>query len=320
MPSTNDQAARRGRGRRATSTPAGRPSASTAPPTPWTSPAGVGASPTTVPVPGNGVLYVDNAAPARADPPIVANYAEPTACGNLYVSGDYATSMTFGAANDIIVRPPANSANGDAIKARRRRGARADRQQLRARLPPRQPRQQRQLPGQLRQPALGAADARRDDRGRDPLAAALVHGRQLQLRLAARGPHGSPARSRRSTAGRSAPAAGGRPSTRATTSSTRTTTACATAARRSSSARSTRRGPSSAATSRCRRAERRHPPPPQVSPRSRARRSGGPSSSRVMGWRPAPRPAARSGRATRGRSARSAGRPGRRCRAPGPRP
>ena len=46
---------------------------------------------------------------------MVADYAEPTACGNLYVSGSYATSMTFGAANDIIIRPPENasSSNGD---------------------------------------------------------------------------------------------------------------------------------------------------------------------------------------------------------------
>ncbi|MGH2969373.1 MAG: hypothetical protein ACRDK0_09955 [Solirubrobacteraceae bacterium] len=67
----------------------------------------------TVATPANGVVYVRNAGACTSQPPPVADYNEPTACGNLYISGNYAQSMTFGAANDIIVKPPANSSNGD---------------------------------------------------------------------------------------------------------------------------------------------------------------------------------------------------------------
>jgi hypothetical protein len=63
--------------------------------------------------PSNGVVYVRNGGACTSQPPPIADYNEPTACGNLYVSGEYASSMTFGAANDIIIKPPASSSNGD---------------------------------------------------------------------------------------------------------------------------------------------------------------------------------------------------------------
>jgi hypothetical protein len=70
----------------------------------------------TVPVPANGVVYVKNGGACTSQPPVVADYNEPTACGNLYISGSYATSLTFGAANDIIVKNPAGTSNGDIKK------------------------------------------------------------------------------------------------------------------------------------------------------------------------------------------------------------
>ncbi len=71
------------------------------------------ATTTTTAMPGNGVIYVKNAGACSSAPPPVADYNEPNACGNLYISGSYATSLTFGAENDIVVKPPANSSNGD---------------------------------------------------------------------------------------------------------------------------------------------------------------------------------------------------------------
>ena len=56
--------------------------------------------------PDNGVIYVKTGTGGcGTKPPSDADYAEPPACGNLYVSGTYNKSMTFAAANDIIVRP-----------------------------------------------------------------------------------------------------------------------------------------------------------------------------------------------------------------------
>jgi hypothetical protein len=73
----------------------------------------------TVALPANGVIYVKNGTSAcNTQPPIRADYAESASCGNLYVSGSYATSMTLGAQNDIIVGPVPNtrSSNGDLVK------------------------------------------------------------------------------------------------------------------------------------------------------------------------------------------------------------
>jgi hypothetical protein len=61
---------------------------------------------TNVPWPGNGVLYVvNNGACNNSDIPTDAKYNESAGCGNVYVSGTYAKSLTIAAANDVIVRP-----------------------------------------------------------------------------------------------------------------------------------------------------------------------------------------------------------------------
>jgi Tfp pilus assembly protein PilV len=60
---------------------------------------------TNVPWPGNGVLYVKNNGACNGEIPTDANYDEPNACGNIYVSGSYAKSLTIAAANDVIIRP-----------------------------------------------------------------------------------------------------------------------------------------------------------------------------------------------------------------------
>jgi hypothetical protein len=70
-----------------------------------------------VALPNNGVVYVKNGGACTSQPPVVADYAEPTACGNLYVSGTYAASMTLGAANDIIIKNPTGTTNGDLKKS-----------------------------------------------------------------------------------------------------------------------------------------------------------------------------------------------------------
>jgi Tfp pilus assembly protein PilX len=73
-----------------------------------------GGTTTTKPLPANGVIYVKSGTGGcgTPPPPSNANYAEASSCGNLYISGTYASSMTLAAANDIIVAPqnaiPAN--------------------------------------------------------------------------------------------------------------------------------------------------------------------------------------------------------------------
>ena len=86
-------------------------------------------------------------------------------------------------------------------------------------------------------PCSGYHDAERPHRRRDPLAAALLHRRQLRLRQPSSETSPSRARSPRSTAVPSAPAAP-HPAARATSRTTSTTTGCSTAARRTSSIRS----------------------------------------------------------------------------------
>jgi hypothetical protein len=66
-----------------------------------------GAATTThgVPWPGNGVLYVKNNGACNGEIPTDADYDEPVACGNVYVSGTYSKPLTIAAANDVIIRP-----------------------------------------------------------------------------------------------------------------------------------------------------------------------------------------------------------------------
>jgi len=65
------------------------------------------ATPTNVPLPPNGVIYVDNAAsPAcKPTPPLSTDYADTRdpGCGNLFVGGHSAQSLTLAAKNDIVV-------------------------------------------------------------------------------------------------------------------------------------------------------------------------------------------------------------------------
>jgi hypothetical protein len=58
-------------------------------------------------MPTNGVIYVRNDPNSGCTPeyPTAATYTESVACGNAYVSGQYARSLTIGAENDIIIAP-----------------------------------------------------------------------------------------------------------------------------------------------------------------------------------------------------------------------
>jgi Tfp pilus assembly protein PilX len=71
----------------------------------------------TVGVPANGVIYVDSDPLQGTCSPIQypasTNYTEDAGCGNVYISGDYATSLTIAAANDIIIAPTTNTGTID---------------------------------------------------------------------------------------------------------------------------------------------------------------------------------------------------------------
>jgi hypothetical protein len=61
---------------------------------------------TNVALPANGVIYVDaEGSCSNTDVPIIATYNESSGCGNVYVSGTYAKSLTIAARRDIIIRP-----------------------------------------------------------------------------------------------------------------------------------------------------------------------------------------------------------------------
>jgi hypothetical protein len=73
---------------------------------------GTGSAVTTTNVawPNNGVLYVDNGATAcTPEVPTDADYSEGSSCGNVYVSGTYAKSLTIASRGDIIVKPTLNA-------------------------------------------------------------------------------------------------------------------------------------------------------------------------------------------------------------------
>ena len=53
--------------------------------------------------PANGVLYVQNGASCTTPYSSPQTYQEPASCGNVYVKGPYAKSLTIGAQRDIIV-------------------------------------------------------------------------------------------------------------------------------------------------------------------------------------------------------------------------
>jgi hypothetical protein len=60
--------------------------------------------------PKNGVVYVSNNTCSKAYTPYNPSYSADTECGNVYVSGNYTSSLTIGAENDIIIngnlKPP----------------------------------------------------------------------------------------------------------------------------------------------------------------------------------------------------------------------
>ncbi|MEA2439213.1 MAG: hypothetical protein QOH76_637 [Thermoleophilaceae bacterium] len=64
-----------------------------------------GGSTTSKSLPANGVIYVKNGASCGAsyNGTGTQSYDEPTACGNVYVKGNYSSSLTIGADRDIIV-------------------------------------------------------------------------------------------------------------------------------------------------------------------------------------------------------------------------
>jgi hypothetical protein len=71
---------------------------------------------TNVPVPANGVIYVDGdttqgacSPSSPSDYPLTADYNEDNGCGNVYVSGTYASSMTIAAADNVIIAPTTNN-------------------------------------------------------------------------------------------------------------------------------------------------------------------------------------------------------------------
>jgi hypothetical protein len=72
---------------------------------------------TKVGLPTNGVIYVDSDPTQGSCQPIQypasTNYTEDAGCGNVYVSGDYSTSLTIAAANDIIIAPTTTSGTID---------------------------------------------------------------------------------------------------------------------------------------------------------------------------------------------------------------
>jgi hypothetical protein len=57
-------------------------------------------------LPPNGVIYVDNdTGTCNAEIPVLSDYNEESACGNVYVSGTYNKSLTIASRNDVIVAP-----------------------------------------------------------------------------------------------------------------------------------------------------------------------------------------------------------------------
>ena len=75
-----------------------------------------GSTPTTIGYPPKGIIYVKNGVCGATSPPIAANYTEPDGCAQLYISGTYTKSLTLASKNDIIIRPPAGTDNGDLMR------------------------------------------------------------------------------------------------------------------------------------------------------------------------------------------------------------
>lgn len=72
----------------------------------------VGSAPRTMPFPSNGVIYVQSSSCGIAGYSRAQTYANPTGCGDLWISGTSSTSLTFATDNDIIVSGNLLRANG----------------------------------------------------------------------------------------------------------------------------------------------------------------------------------------------------------------
>jgi Tfp pilus assembly protein PilX len=70
-----------------------------------------------VPIPANGVIYVDaDSTQGPCNPtqyPDSATYSEDNGCGNVYVSGTYNNNLTIAASNDVIIAPTTDAGTLD---------------------------------------------------------------------------------------------------------------------------------------------------------------------------------------------------------------
>ena len=67
------------------------------------------------PLPGNGVVYVENIACTGAYSPFEATYEETSECGNVYVHGSYSGQLTIAAGNDIVIDGNLTHSNEEAM-------------------------------------------------------------------------------------------------------------------------------------------------------------------------------------------------------------
>jgi hypothetical protein len=58
---------------------------------------------TNVPLPPNGVIYVNNGPCSGTKTPLLQRYDDPPGCAVVYLSGTYAKSLTIASANDIVI-------------------------------------------------------------------------------------------------------------------------------------------------------------------------------------------------------------------------
>ena len=90
--------------------------------------------------PANGVIYVENSSSGcgiAKYTPFGSDTEHDTGCGNVYVHGEYTESLTIASADDVIVNGNLTTTSEEGATDGRR-DTRADRAELRARLPPRQ--------------------------------------------------------------------------------------------------------------------------------------------------------------------------------------
>ena len=75
----------------------------------------------TVAYPSNGVIYVSNETCGTSYKPYNPSYTADTGCGNVYVKGNYETSLTIGAENDIVIngnlKPPVEASGEPSTNA-----------------------------------------------------------------------------------------------------------------------------------------------------------------------------------------------------------